>query len=119
MANSVGEMYAEYMSKHRNRASRALHALFFVLGVTWVTLAVARHNPLWLLLIGPIWTLPHYGHYRIEGNAPATPAMMRARAGSGIGYFLWAHVVEVGILALMVVEVTGLISLDPPSSARE
>jgi hypothetical protein len=110
-AREARRVFAEYMSSHRSLANRRVHAIFFVVCGAWVALAIHRHNPLWLLLIAPSFILPHQAHRRIEGNHPATPAMMRSR-GFSPGYFVFVHLLEIVILTLFVVEALGLMSLE-------
>jgi hypothetical protein len=118
MRKQAREMFLDYMAYHRNKLNRAVHAVFFVLVASWTAAAVWTLSPLWLLLIPPSFVIPHQGHRRIEGNVPATPEMMRIR-GFSLGRYIFAHVIEIGILTMFVAEAVGLISLDASVSAAE
>jgi len=70
---SFAEFYPFYLGEHRNRTCRRLHFAGSTLALACVALAIARAQPLFLLLgllcgYGFAWV----GHFVFEKNRPAS-----------------------------------------------
>ncbi|HVV96319.1 MAG TPA: DUF962 domain-containing protein [Rhodanobacteraceae bacterium] len=70
---SFRDFYPFYLSQHADRTCRRLHFAGSLLVIVAIVLAIARANPLWLLLAplggyGFAWV----GHFFFEKNHPAT-----------------------------------------------
>lgn len=70
---SLKEFYPYYLTEHRKTSTRVLHFIGTALIPVWIVLAIALHEPLWLIGVplggyGFAWV----GHAFFERNKPAT-----------------------------------------------
>ena len=70
---TLKEFWPYYLSEHRSRPNRALHAIGSLGGIGWLAAAAYLSNP-WLILAGLVngYAFAWIGHFVIEKNRPAT-----------------------------------------------
>lgn len=71
--NSFREFYPFYLGEHSDRRCRRMHALGSCLVIAVIVVAVATHNP-WWLIGAPVcgYGCAWIGHFLFEKNRPAT-----------------------------------------------
>jgi hypothetical protein len=89
--NSYDEFFAFYLTHHRDRTNRLLHACGTLLSIAFVITMIAIGRGWWalawpLIAYGFAW----FGHFVVEGNKPAT-----------FGHPWWSFISDFRMLWLM------------------